>query len=139
MQAEDERSASPRSPDAPWDRRGDDMPEAWRRRPTKFSAEARRIADASFDDVLADEEGSEIGILGVALFAPHYQTEFLAIHCKPGEANNEVIVRARQIAERIPVAHLECSAVIEPLPFEGYAAVMVFSRVHDCTTSMLQF
>ena len=132
MQADDDEPPSPRSPAAPWDRRGDDVPEAWRRRPTIFTPEARRIAEASFDSVLADNEGYETGILGVALFAPHYQAEFIAIHCKPGEAVNEVIARTRQAAERIPVAHLECSAVVEPLPFEGYATVMVFSRVHDC-------
>ena len=127
MQADDDEPPSPRSPAAPWDRRGDDVPEAWRRRPTIFTPEARRIAEARFDSVLADNEGYETGILGVALFAPHYQAEFIAIHCKPGEAVNEVIARTRQAAERIPVAHLECSAVVEPLPFEGYATVMVLT------------
>ena len=78
---------------------------------------------------MQEEDGVAAGILGVALFAPHYQAEYVAIHFTPGEGVDEVIPRARHTAIRIPVAHLDCSALVEPIPYEGFAAVIVFSRV----------
>ena len=129
--AEGEQQYSPQSPEAPWETRDEGIPAAWLRRPTIFTPEATRIAGMSFDEILQDADVKDCGILGVALLAPHFQTEHIAIHLCSGEGVPAVISRARQAATRIPVAHLDCSVAIEPVPFEGFAAVMVFSRVLD--------
>ena len=128
-QAEGEQHPVPNNPVTSWSAPDDSVPPAWRRRQTVFSAEATQIASADLGEAPGNNISEDAGIIGVALFAPHYQTEHIAVHLAPGEGRHEVISRTRAAALRIPVAHLECSALIEPVPYEGFAAVMVFSRV----------
>ena len=79
---------------------------------------------------LAEENGdatSEL-VLGLALFAPHYQTEYLSICVHNTEGPWSVFERVRHLPTRIPTHLLTCLAFVDPLPFEGVAAFVAYSE-----------
>ncbi|CAE7863811.1 unnamed protein product, partial [Symbiodinium sp. KB8] len=92
-QAEGEQHPVPNNPVTSWSAPDDSVPPAWRRRQTVFSAEATQIASADLGEAPGNNISEDAGIIGVALFAPHYQTEHIAVHLAPGEGRHEVISR----------------------------------------------
>ena len=68
-------------------------------------------------------------ILGVALCAPHYQTELLALRVAPTEGPDALVEKIRGLAQHVPLRQLDQISLVEPTPIRGFAALIAFSPV----------
>ena len=83
----------------------------------------------SFVTMTAEEgDASQESLLGVVLFAPHYQTEYMSIYVHQSEGPWSVFERVRHLPRAIPTNLLTCLAFVDPLPFDGVAAFVAYSE-----------
>ena len=83
----------------------------------------------SFVTMTAEEgDAGQESLLGVVLFAPHYQTEYMSIYVHQTEGPWSVFERVRHLSTAIPTNLLTCLAFVDPLPFDGVAAFVAYSE-----------
>ena len=102
-------------------------PQAWRQRKVLYTNQAEYIVDRSLDEEAStNDEGCDL-VIGVLIFAPHYQTDFVAVHMREGDLAETIVQRFRGMPLRLPIEHLPCIASVRPLPIPGFAAFIVSS------------
>ncbi|CAE7949382.1 unnamed protein product, partial [Symbiodinium sp. KB8] len=109
-------------------------PQAWRQRKVLYTNQAEYIVDRSLDEEAStNDEGCDL-VIGVLIFAPHYQTDFVAVHMREGDLAETIVQRFRGMPLRLPIEHLPCIASVRSVTFSAwdrYIRALLPRGIHD--------
>ena len=99
-----------------------------RGRGVRFSPGAAAVAARGSS---SESDGSQKRVLGITLFAPHYQPDYIAVHVDAEEGPHAVAERLKLSCARLPVDYFDCVVPVEPLPDAGFGAYLFYSSILD--------
>ena len=77
----------------------------------------------------SESDGSNARVLGLTLFAPHYQPDYLALRVEEAEGTLEIAERVRLSCARLPVDYFDRVVPVEPLPDQGFGAYLAYTSL----------
>ena len=77
----------------------------------------------------SESDGSNARVLGLTLFAPHYQPDYLALRVEEAEGTLEIAERVRLSCARLPVDYFDRVVPVEPLPDPGFGAYLAYTSL----------
>ena len=98
-------------------------------RDIRFTPQAAQFIEDDFEILSSPLPG---GVLGIVLYAPYYQEDYLAVFLDPARGDPDFPAQIRLAEPRIPLDLLDNIVPVEPLPDPGFGAFLAFPSILDC-------